>query len=162
MAFEKKEDYEPLRDALWEKFGGREPGTTIVWAEFEVIVNQRHHEHPAAMLIQQFRQRLYTEREIVTTADGKYRGVGVHLLADDEVIGDHLELRNRRGWRHENRTIRHLRTVTVTKLTDHQRRIHDAQVHMHKYARLQHHRAKSALRQARKPTEVNPRRKPPK
>lgn len=143
-------------DELMKLADNYERGQCIAWSDIEAIAGDRR-ENRGKHIIGKWRRRLEQERDIVTlTADN----VGVRLLTHLETAREIPPMRQRKAYRQIRRAIKQTKTVDMSRLGDHDRRLLVAQQNNMADTRRELLRSQKQMSEGLKPTETNPRRKP--
>lgn len=100
-----------------------ERGQVIDWDVIEKISGSRF-ENRGRHVINKWRRRMEREREVVTLCSD---GVGVRLLTHKETASEIPQLRQRKAYRQVRRALKQVKTVDVSRLSDHERRLLAAQ-----------------------------------
>lgn len=153
MIIEAKDEVTAAVDALLALAAQYERGQCIPWEEVEKVTGD-HSKERAKYVVNKWRRKLESEREIVTLPAPS---VGVRLLTHKETAMEIPALRQRRAYRQIRRAIKQTSLVDVSRLSDHERRLLTSQRANMATQRLELFRSRKQLAIG-KPTEGNPRR----
>jgi len=112
-----------IKNQLWDFSESYQKGSTILLADIERVTGITRYSGSWLHIVKNWKERMSRDRQITVFARGGSSSGRYELLTDQQVLTDYAVFQQKCSRRRIRRTLKRVRRVDDSRLTDHQRLI---------------------------------------